>query len=51
MFKLKEKYEVDRNFLKCAFIKYSLSESNTINTKNTQINNNKDREDSALSLL
>ena len=51
MFKLNEKYEVDRRILKCDYIRYSLAETSTINTPNSQININIPREDSVISLL
>ena len=37
MFKLSDKYDVDRNFLKCDYIRFSPNEINTINTPNSQI--------------
>ena len=51
MFKLSEKYEIDRKFLKCDYIRYSPSEISTINTPNSQIYINIPREDSVISLL
>ena len=51
MFKLTEKYEVDRKSLKCDFIRYSPSEISTINTSSSQIYINVPREDSVISLL
>ena len=51
MFKLSEKYEVDRRILKCDYIRYSPSEISTINTANSQIYINIPREDSLISLL
>ena len=51
MFKLNEKYEVDRRNLKCDYIRYSPSEISTINTANSQIYINIPREDSFISLL
>ena len=51
MFKLSEKYEIDRKVLKCDYIRYSPSEITTINTPNSQIYNNIPREDSVVSLL
>ena len=51
MFKLNEKYEVDRKFLKCDYIRYSAAETSTINTPNSQIYLNIPREDSDISLL
>ena len=51
MFKLNEKYEINRDILKCAYIRYSPSEISTINTANSQIYVNIPREDSVISLL
>ena len=51
MFKLSEKYEVNRRILKCDYIRYSPSEISTINTANSQIYINIPREDSLISLL
>ena len=51
MFKLSEKYEVDRKKLKCDFIRYPPSEISTINTPNSQIYVIIPREDSVISLL
>ena len=51
MFKLSEKYEVDRRILKCDSIRYSPSEISTINTAISQIYINIRREDSLISLL
>ena len=51
MFKLSEKYEVDRRILKCDYIRYSPSEISTINTANSQIYINIPKEDSLISLL
>ena len=51
MFKLGEKYEIDRKFLKSAYIRYSPSEISTINTPNSQICINIPREYSVISLL
>ena len=51
MFKLNEKYEVDRRILKCDYIRYSPSEISTINTANSQIYINIPREDSLISLI
>ena len=36
MFQLNEKYEINRNSLKCDFKRYSPSEISTINTPNSQ---------------
>ena len=51
MFKLNERYEVDRKVFKCDYIQYSPSEFSTINTANSQIYFNLPREDSPFSLL
>ena len=51
MFKLYEKYEVNRNLLKCDLLRYSPSKVSTIDTANSQIYINIPREDSDLSLL
>ena len=51
MFKLSEKYEIDRRILKCDYIRYSSAEISTINTANSQIYINIPREDSVVSLL
>ena len=51
MFKLSEKYEIDRRHLKCDYIRYSPSEISTISTPNSQIYINIFREDSVFSLL
>ena len=51
MFKLTEKYEVNRKILKCDYIRYSPSEISTINTPNSQIYMKTPREDSVISLL
>ena len=51
MFKLNEKYEVDRRILKCDYIRYSPTETSTIKTPNSQIYINIPREDSVISLL
>ena len=51
MFKLNENYEIKRNKLKCDYIRYSPSEKSTLNTPNSQIYNNKPRENSVISLL
>ena len=51
MFKLSEKYELDRRILNCDYIRYSPSEISTINTPNSQIFINIPREDSVISLL
>ena len=51
MFKLSEKYKIDRRILKCDYIRYSTSEISTLNTPSSQIYNNIPREDSVISLL
>ena len=51
MFKLSEKYEINRDILKYDFIRYSPSEISTINTANSQVYINIPREDSVISLL
>ena len=51
MFKLNEKYENNRDILKCDYIRYSPSEISTINTANSQVYINIPREDSVVSLL
>ena len=48
MFKLNEKYEFNRDILKCDYLKYSPS---TKNTANSQVYINIPREDSVISLL
>ena len=51
MFKLCEKYEIIRNFLKCDYIRYSPSEISTTNTPQSQIQINLPIEDSVIPLL
>ena len=51
MFKLSEKYEINRDISKCDYIRYSPSEISTINTNNSQFYINIPREDSVISLL
>ena len=51
MFKLNEKFEINRDILKCDYIRYSPSEISTINTANSQVYINIPREDSVISLL
>ena len=51
MFKLSEKYSINRDILKCYCIRYSPSEISTINTPKSQKNINIPREDSVISLL
>ena len=46
MFKLNEKYEIDRRILQSDFMRYSTSEIGTINTANSQEDINIPREDS-----
>ena len=50
MFKLNEKYEINRDILKCDYIRYSPSEISTKNTANSQVYFNIPREDSVISL-
>ena len=51
MFKLNEKYEVDRRILKCDYIRHSPAETSTRNTPNSQIYISIPRKDSVISLL
>ena len=51
MFKLNEKYEINRDILKCDYIRYSPSEISLINTANSQVYIIMPREDSVISLL
>ena len=51
MFKLSEKYQIDRRVLKRDYIRYSPSEISTMNTANSQIYINIPHEDSLISLL
>ena len=51
MFKLNEKYEINRDISKCDYIRYSPSDISTINTTNSQVYINIPREDSVISLL
>ena len=51
MFKLSEKYSVNRDILKCDYIRYSPSEISTINTTNSQVYINIPKEGSVISLL
>ena len=51
MFKLNEKYEINRDILKCDYIRYSPSEISTTNTTNSQVYINIPRKDSVISLL
>ena len=48
---MNENYEVNRNNLKCDFLRYSPSEIITKNTANSQIHINIPREDTYISLL
>ena len=51
MFKLNEKYEVNRAILKCDYIRYSPSDISTINSASSQLYPNIPRQDSVFSLL
>ena len=51
MFKLIEKYQIDRKILKCDYSRYSPSETSTINTPISHVYKNIPREDSGISLL
>ena len=51
MFKLNEKYDVNRDILKCDYIRYSPSELSTINTANSQSYINIPRGDAVKTLL
>ena len=51
MFKLNQKYEINRDILKCDYFRYSPSEISTINTANSQVSINIPREDSVIALL
>ena len=51
MFKLIERYQIDRRILKCDYLRYSPSEISTIKTPNSQRYINIPREDSLFSLL
>ena len=51
MFKLSETYSINRDILKCDYIRYSPSEISTLNTANSQVYINIPREDSVTSLL
>ena len=51
MFKISEKYSLNRDILKYDYIRYSPSEISTINTANSQVYINIPREDSVISLL
>ena len=51
MSKLNENYSINRDILKCDYLRYSPSEVTTINTTNSQVCINIPREDSVISLL
>ena len=51
MFKLNEKNQINRDILKCDYIRYSPSEISTIKTANSQVYINIPREDSVISLI
>ena len=51
MFKLNEKYDINKDIQKCDYVRYSPSEISTINTANSQVYINIPREDSVISLL
>ena len=51
MFKLSEKYDINRDILKCEYIQYSPSELSMINTANSQSYINIPRRDAVNSLL
>ena len=51
MFKPSEKYEINRKFLKCDYIRYSPSDTSTISTANSHMYINIPREDSVIGLL
>ena len=51
MFKLSERYQIDRRIVKCEYIRCSPSEFSTINRANSQIYINIPRKDSLISLL
>ena len=51
MFKLNENYEVDRRILKSDYIRYSPTQTSTINTFSSQTYIEIPREDSVLSFL
>ena len=50
MFKLSEKYQIDKRIRKCDYIRYSPTEVSTINTPNSQIYNKIPRGDSVIKL-
>ena len=51
MFKLNEKFEIDRRILKFYYLRYSPADTSTINTASSQIFINIPREDSVTSLI
>ena len=51
MFKLSEKCSINRDILKCDYIRYSSSEISTKNTANCQMYINIPKEDSVTSML
>ena len=51
MFKLNEKYEVDRRIMKCDCIRCSLAETSTIKISNSRMFIKIPREDFVLSLI
>ena len=51
MFKLNQKYEINRDILKCDYIRYNPFEISTINTPNSQVYINIPGEDSVNSML
>ena len=51
LYKLSERYQIDRRIQKCDYIRYSPSKISTINTANSQIYINIPREGSLISLL
>ena len=51
MFKLSEKYSINKDNSKCDYIRYSPSEISTINNPNSQVYINIPKEDSVISLL
>ena len=51
MFKLSEKFSINRDFLKCDYTRFSTSKISKINNANSQIYLTKPTEDSVISLL
>ena len=51
MFQLIDKYQINRDIIKCDYNRYSPAETSTINTPNSRIYINIPREDSHVSLL